>query len=165
MPNYDISDLTRLVASNIRGLMAQHGVKQADLAASIGVSQSQLSKMIRGVRPIDLDQLDGMCMALGEDTAAVIKRAEETLSNYETVPNARLLFVDDGIRLEEPIDTTGWGSGPVIPSHPTRASARGVDVGALSDDELRDIPLPTKRDMDLAAGNDRTTDEEDDVTP
>jgi len=120
VPNSDVSDLTRLIASMIRGLMARHGVKQAEMAESIGVSQSQLSKMIRGVRPIDIDQLDGMCRALGVDLSGIIKDAEQTLSAYDAKPNARFIFVDDNIRLATPYDTTTWGDGgPVVPEYRT----------------------------------------------
>jgi len=124
VPNYEVSDLTRHVASRLRGLMAQHRVTQAELAESIGVSQSQLSKMVRGVRPIDLDQLDGMCIALGVDTGDLIKEAEAALQNYDFVPNARLIFVDDGLRLSDPIDTTGWGDGPIVLPHSARQSRK-----------------------------------------
>lgn len=139
MPNYEVSDLTRYVAAKIRGLMGEHGVTQAELAAAIGVSQSQLSKMTRGVRPIDLDQLDGMCMALGVDTGDLVKEAEGALMNYDTKPNAKLLYVDEGIRRSEPIDTEGWGEGgPVIPEYQPRKRA---SVGALTqtDDEDFDV--------------------------
>lgn len=129
VPNYAVSDITRHVASQIRGLMAQYGVKQGELAESIGVSQSQLSKMVRGTRPIDLDQLDGMCRALGVDTFTVVKEAEETLSNYDSQPNAKLIFVDQNVRLDKPFDTTGWGpSTPIVPEFPTkRAGAASGD--------------------------------------
>ncbi|MEG8035056.1 helix-turn-helix transcriptional regulator [Sphingomonas sp. LR61] len=164
MPNYDVSDLTRLIASMIRGLMARHGVKQSEMAESIGVSQSQLSKMVRGVRPIDIDQLDGMCRALGVDLSVVIKEAEETLSAYDSKPNARLIFVDDNIRLAEPFDTTTWGDGgPVVPEYRTGRAG----VVPLSDNELRSIDLDELRKSDhaLAAGNDESIDAEEDVTP
>ncbi len=164
VPNYDVSDLTRLIASMIRGLMARHGVKQSEMAESIGVSQSQLSKMVRGVRPIDIDQLDGMCRALGVDLSVVIKEAEETLSAYDSKPNARLIFVDDNIRLAEPFDTTTWGDGgPVVPEYRTGRAG----VVPLSDNELRSIDLDELRKSDhaLAAGNDESTDAEEDVTP
>lgn len=96
--------------------MARYGIKQSELAESIGVSQSQLSKMVRGMRPIDLDQLDGMCRALGADTFAVVKEAEDTLSNYDAQPNAKLIFVEENVRLTKPYDTTGWGpSEPIVP--------------------------------------------------
>jgi transcriptional regulator with XRE-family HTH domain len=177
VPNYEVSDLTRLIASRIRGLMAQHGVKQAEMAAAIGVSQSQLSKMIRGVRPIDIDQLDGMCLALGTDLYSLIKEAEDTLSNLDAEPNARLIFVDDGVRLAEPMNTEGWGNGPVIPLPAGRSSLQAAEdlpaewkltnVGPLSDDELRNVDIEELRKSDhaLVAGDDQTTDDEDDVTP
>jgi transcriptional regulator with XRE-family HTH domain len=178
VPNYEVSDLTRLIASRIRGLMAQHGVKQAEMAAAIGVSQSQLSKMIRGVRPIDIDQLDGMCLALGTDMYSLVKEAEDTLSNLDAEPNARLIFVDDGVRLAEPWKTEGWGNGPVIPLPAGRSSLQVTedllpggwtadDVGPLSEDELRNVDIEELRKSDhaLVAGDDQTTDDEDDVTP
>lgn len=40
-----------------------------------------------------------------------------------------------------------------------------VDVGRLTNDELRHMPLPTKADMALAAGDDRTPDDEGTSTP
>lgn len=129
VPNSDVSDLTRLIASMIRGLMARHGVKQAEMAESIGVSQSQLSKMIRGVRPIDIDQLDGMCRALGVDLSGIIKDAEQTLSAYDAKPNARFIFVDDNIRLAKPYDTTTWGDGgPVVPEYRTVRADGATDA-------------------------------------
>lgn len=64
-------------------------------------------QMMRGVRPTGLDQPDGMCIALGVDTGEPIEEAEAALENYDFVPHARLIFVDDGLRLGEPIVTTG----------------------------------------------------------
>lgn len=132
MPDYKVSDLTRFVAARLRGLMAQHSVKQSELAESIGVSQSHLSKMVRGMRPIDLDQLDGMCLALGADTADLLKEAEAALESYDFTPNARFIFVDDGIRLASPMDTEGWGGDPIVPPH-SATRARGRSVGEAHD--------------------------------
>lgn len=177
VPNYDVNDLTRLIASRIRGLMAQHGVKQADLAASINVSQSQLSKMLRGVRPIDLDQLDGMCLALGQQMSVIVAEAEEILAKLDAEPSARYIFVDDGLRLETPMDTEGWGNGPVIPLPEARTSigmveaalARAKEAGnvtRLPDDELRTVDLDDlQSNYATAAGNDETTDAEEESTP
>lgn len=148
VPNYDVNDLTRLIASRIRGLMAQHGVKQAELAESINVSQSQLSKMLRGVRPIDLDQLDGMCLALGQQLSAIIAEAESILENLDVVPNARYIFVDDGLRLEKPMDTEGWGTSHVIPIPEGRSplsvtmpSIEAADVAPVAEDDEADIEV------------------------
>lgn len=122
MTDNSISDLTRLVAANIRGLMAQHDVKQADMAESIGVSQSQFSKMLRGIKPIDLDQLDGMCTALDVKTSDIIKQVENTLAAYDVQPNARYIFVSEGVRRDKPYDTEGWGSSePIVPVYRPRA--------------------------------------------
>lgn len=126
MTDSPISDLTRLVAATIRGQMAQHGVTQAEMADALGVSQSQFSKMLRGVRSINLDELDGMCVALGLATSDVIKQAETVLSKYDAKYNARYVYVDDGVRLERPFDTQGVGSDePIIPEYRPRGGRAG----------------------------------------
>lgn len=118
MPNYAITDLTRQTASILRGLIARYGVTQTQMAEAVGVSQSQLSKMIRGTRPIDLDQLAAMCEALGASPSKVLAEAEDFLVNYATPHAAKFIFVMEGIRQEPPIVVADYPlqwTEPVVP--------------------------------------------------
>ena len=45
------------VGANIRAEMARRGVAQMTLAAAVGVSQSGLSKRLRGHTPLDVNEL------------------------------------------------------------------------------------------------------------
>lgn len=102
MMNYELSDLTRKIASILRGHMAQYGITQAELADAIGVSQSQLSKFVRGVRPIDIDQYAAMCQSMGLDPSKVMQEAEEFLAEYDVDPIAKIVYVEDGKVLPQP---------------------------------------------------------------
>lgn len=49
------------------------GVRQDDLARAVGVSQSQMSKMLRGVRPFTVQQHVSACLHLGLDAAEALR--------------------------------------------------------------------------------------------
>jgi len=95
-----VGPLTKEVAAIIRGRMARFNVNQTELAESVGISQSQLSKMVRGTRPIDIDQLESICDALGMGIEDAIEEATTLLRNLdEPLSNARAIFVSDETRL------------------------------------------------------------------
>lgn len=48
---------------------------QFELGGMVGVSQSQVSKYLRGARVPDIDLLHALCAALGLDTATVVADA------------------------------------------------------------------------------------------
>ncbi|PPI08213.1 helix-turn-helix domain-containing protein [Rathayibacter sp. AY1B8] len=127
MTNSSVHDYTRQTAAILRGLVARYGVTQAELSAAVGVSQSQLSKMLRGQRPIDIDQLEGMARALGTSGFAVLKEVEDTLADFDVTPATALIFVEEGLRLPEPFDTTGWGSSPVVEPYGTVRKRTGAE--------------------------------------
>lgn len=71
------------IAAILRAHMARKFVSQTTLAQMINLSSSQLSKMLRGDRNIDLDQLDALCWHLQLCLANVIAEAEaETESRF-----------------------------------------------------------------------------------
>ncbi len=126
--------------------MSRHKVTQAELAAAIGVSQSQLSKMVRGTRPIDIDELDGMATALGTDAWSLLREAEDVLADFTVGGlNTSSVFVQDGRRLETPIATGSDVGGP-------------IDAEALG--EMEEGQLRSR--YDLAANTDRSADTLDD---
>ena len=67
--------LTQEVAAILRAELGRLGRSQDELARAVDISQSQLSKMLRAERHIDLDQLDRLCHALHLDLARVVHEA------------------------------------------------------------------------------------------
>ncbi|MDO5501509.1 MAG: helix-turn-helix transcriptional regulator [Propionibacteriaceae bacterium] len=55
---------TQTVGANSRAEVARRGLTQAALAEVIGVSQSQLSKRLRGVIPFDVNEVAAIANAL-----------------------------------------------------------------------------------------------------
>ncbi len=110
MSNSELGELAIEVANILRGLVARYGLPQMELAETVGVSQSQLSKMLRGVRPMDIDTLDGLAVAMGSTGAQILAEAELTVTQggrRDRLYSTRKTFVADGLRLENPID---WNS-------------------------------------------------------
>lgn len=67
--------LSRSVGAILRGRMARIDVGTAEIAAAVGVSRSQLSKMLRGVAHIDVEQLASLATSVGLDPVAVLCEA------------------------------------------------------------------------------------------
>jgi DNA-binding Xre family transcriptional regulator len=72
--------LTIEVASILRGVAARKSITNADLSKTVGVSTSQLSKVMRGEKQIDMDLLDALCMALGTEITDLLREAEEAVA-------------------------------------------------------------------------------------
>ena len=53
------------VAALLREGVARREMTQAQVAEKAGISTSQVSKYLRGVRPITTDELDLLCEAIG----------------------------------------------------------------------------------------------------
>ncbi|MGY4859490.1 helix-turn-helix domain-containing protein [Cryobacterium sp. AP23] len=67
--------LTVAVAAILNRAFLQAGVSQKKLGEAVGISQSQMSKHLRGERVLDVDQLDAICLALGLSITAVVSEA------------------------------------------------------------------------------------------
>lgn len=65
------------IAGILRGLQARRNLRQVDLAEVSGVSQSQVSKILRGTREPSLSQLDSIAGALGTTVPDLWAEAEE----------------------------------------------------------------------------------------
>lgn len=110
MANSELGELAVEVANILRGMVARYGLSQMELAEAVGISQSQLSKMLRGVRPMDIDTLDGLAVAMDSSSAEILAEAELTVTQNgrrERLYSTRKTFVLDGLRIENPID---WDS-------------------------------------------------------
>ena len=72
----EVGAFTREVGALLRARIARLGLTQAETAEASGISSSQFSKMLKGTRNIDLDQLDKICYYLGLDMIDVIPEAD-----------------------------------------------------------------------------------------
>ena len=90
--------MTREIAGILKGRMARFSVGQAEMAKYVGVDQSQLSKMIRGIKPINIDQLEVMCIVLGIDFDEVIDEAWKQVVNVSDWPDVPSLVLE-GVRV------------------------------------------------------------------
>lgn len=92
----------------MKGRMAFHGVTQAEMAEAIQLSQSQLSKILRAERTIDLESFEAFCEALDENAADLVKAGESIAKRVQNnspesfVPAATLVFVEGDERLAKP---------------------------------------------------------------
>lgn len=92
--------LTREIARVVKGRMSSYEITQAEMAAMVGVDQSQLSKMIRGLKQITVDQLDIMCHMLGLELVKVVSDAKEFVDARDWPGEPWILpYVLDGIRV------------------------------------------------------------------
>ena len=96
------------MAQVMKGHMAFHGVTQAEMAEAIQLSQSQLSKILRAERTIDLESFEAFCEALDENAADLVKAGESIAKRVQNnspesfVPAATLVFVEGDERLAKP---------------------------------------------------------------
>ncbi len=67
--------LSTAVADLLMTAYQESGRTQTDIASQAGVSQSQLSKYLRGVKVPDIDQLDRICRALNLDLIDILEEA------------------------------------------------------------------------------------------
>ena len=72
--NAQVSPEANAIARLIKAQMAIKGVTQTRLATILGISQSHLSRQLRGQAPFDLDQIFIACHHLGIDPQEVLVR-------------------------------------------------------------------------------------------
>mgnify|MGYP002510168796 FL=1 len=105
-----IATFRQAMAQIMKGRMAFHGVKQAETAEAIGISQSQLSKILRADRPIDLETFEALCTFLGDDAAALVAQGRALADRSATDDNineAQRALADSDAGSRVP-DMSGW---------------------------------------------------------
>jgi len=129
------------------------------IAVRIGMEPSTLNRQAQGGE-LPVRTLVAICRAYG---IAIVPMFVE--AGYITDAEARegtiaaaLETATDAELMTETLRRVQAGKAGAVITDP-------IDVGALSDDQLRDMPVPRKGDMALAAGNDTTTDDVDTSTP
>lgn len=83
--------LGKEVAKSLNAQRAYVGMTQMQLSEKSGISQSQLSKQLRGIRAINIDELDAICEALGVSMESILESAEAALGRRSTRTGPKLV--------------------------------------------------------------------------
>ncbi|QQB46231.1 helix-turn-helix transcriptional regulator [Corynebacterium glucuronolyticum] len=79
----------KAVAAHLMAIREESGVTQMQLAKATGISQSQLSKQLRGLRAINIDELSAICAGLGISMVSVIASAENDVRPADDLKSRR----------------------------------------------------------------------------
>lgn len=166
MRNYKPTRFSEELIARIRGIIARYDVNQAELAILCQVSQSQFSKMIRGVRPTSIDQLAVIGAALEIDLGALISEVENFVM-AEGTWSSPVGLVADYRKLEQPyvpelerLDEWGqqaraaYEESPFRSALPQDATITPLNVGRDEEDALDDYEQKAARETDPDRGED-----------
>ncbi|MEV0357168.1 helix-turn-helix transcriptional regulator [Nocardia sp. NPDC050697] len=78
-----IGESTRLIATAIRMTRAAKRMTQEDLSSRSGIPVPTLSKIEKALTAIDVDQLDRITQAFGQDMGDFVRRAYSTAELYQ----------------------------------------------------------------------------------
>jgi DNA-binding Xre family transcriptional regulator len=95
---------TKRIADLLRARMERFKINQGDVSPYVGVSQSQLSKMLNGKRTINLDQLDIMCQMLDLEATELVREVESWKRDRIFGDEPPYLVIDDE-RVSASVDT------------------------------------------------------------
>lgn len=70
----------KLVAAEVRAVLARRGLQQKDLAAVLEISNAAASELCRGIVPFNLDRLDTIAEWLGVPLGDLLGGAHPTAS-------------------------------------------------------------------------------------
>lgn len=101
MSTYIQTSFGRELVARLRGSIARYDINQEELAVLCEMSQSQFSKVIRGVRPMTLDHFIVICEAL--DILAAELVTEVSLWQGETRRASPIRFVEDDEHTDPPM--------------------------------------------------------------
>ena len=76
----EVGPPTLAVLSVTNRSVVASGVRRATIEARAGISHNRLAVILRGDRPMTVDELVRICEAIGVSAAAVLREAEEMLS-------------------------------------------------------------------------------------
>jgi DNA-binding helix-turn-helix protein len=101
-----VKDFGKATARHLSARRAHQRITQMQLAELTGISQSQLSKQLRGLRSIDIDEFERICNALSVPMEEILKLAAKEIqeANNSKKRQAKKLHVlspDDGWQYEE----------------------------------------------------------------
>lgn len=84
-----INEFGKAVARQLNARRAHQGLTQIQLEEATGISQSQLSKQLRGLRAINMDELAQLCEALDVSMESIIELAMQEMAGNNVVPLQR----------------------------------------------------------------------------
>lgn len=84
-----INEFGKAVARQLNARRAHQGLTQSQLEEATGISQSQLSKQLRGLRAINMDELAQLCAALDVSMESIIELAMQEMTGNNVVPLRR----------------------------------------------------------------------------
>lgn len=80
---YVPTQLTTEVAAVLRGILGREQIRQSTVAEVTGISQSHISKLLRGLKRIDIDALDNIARLIGVEASAIIATAEHNIQQQQ----------------------------------------------------------------------------------
>ena len=133
--------LSAVVAKRVRGLMAELELTQLDLVPLLGISNSGISKRVRGQMQFGLDELPQVATALGTSIEYLLGLTDER-SPRRSVPGGGSLFLPwesgtpSGTRTPNPLNKAASQLADVVELRPrprsSATSTRGAVVVDLS---------------------------------
>ena len=95
------ADITSVVTGEIKAEMARRNYRQSDLALALGITQSQVSKRLRGAIPFDVVELDRIAAWLGVPLAVLVGGLGRPGGGPDSpVPTEPLTFGSEGWEFE-----------------------------------------------------------------
>ena len=79
-PRDTMNKFGKVIARLLNDERLHKGVTQAELSESTGISQSQISKQMRGTRDINIDELSAIANALDIPLVELIRKAEQEIN-------------------------------------------------------------------------------------
>jgi transcriptional regulator with XRE-family HTH domain len=74
-----VTELARSIAVIFDEQLRMRRISQQTAGDHIGVSQQQMSRYLRGERPLDVDEIQGLCDLLGLDFHQTMRDAQDRL--------------------------------------------------------------------------------------
>lgn len=115
-----VNKFGKVIARLLNEKRLQKSVTQAELAEATGISQSQISKQLRGTRDINIDELGAMATALDMSLVELIRQAQREI-NPATCANK----IDD---------LTARRAGTPVP-HPSDSMPLNADAYSCPDED------------------------------
>jgi transcriptional regulator with XRE-family HTH domain len=91
-PSTPPSALTLEIAKILRGEVARQNMTRTEFAAKVEtLSRPQVSKILDGLKPIDIEDLDRLVFVLGLDMKKLIAEADRMTQGRHLPPDEQLL--------------------------------------------------------------------------
>jgi len=81
------SPLNEKIAEILRERIAKYRLTQASIARVAGLSQSYMSSVLGGTKPLNVDQLEAVCYSLGLEIDEVLEKAVREVRDEGWTPD------------------------------------------------------------------------------